>query len=197
MERISQIYSGRPGVIFNLVIIFGCLSAPVYCQPPGGTSLILEQSPLQGGVTTPGAGVYSFAAGSEVILVAVPRTGYRFRYWLGDVVDSTSSSTVTYLDKPKVIIAVFEQTGYEISIPAAGASDDKYRSEYGGGGGGGPTIASRNNGPTRSGRLFFTTPKSEDTRPSVPADETPIIPEPATGILLVLGSLSLLTKHKA
>ncbi|MHC4207590.1 MAG: InlB B-repeat-containing protein, partial [Planctomycetota bacterium] len=71
--------------------------------------LLLEQTPVKGGEITPVAGVHYFKPDSEVILTAVPKAGYKFIHWLGDVSDPTSANTVVYLNEPKVIIAVFEQ----------------------------------------------------------------------------------------
>ena len=159
MERNARVSFGRQGVISAVVIILGWFSAPTYCGRPG-TALLLKISPAQGGIITPPAGLYRFEMGSKVILTAAPKTGYRFVTWLGDVVDPIASNTFTFLDEPKIIVAVFERN-----------KDD--------------------NG------LFLTRFPQDDIEPQIPPVDEPIIPEPATGILLVLGGLSLFGKRKA
>ena len=170
MERNARVSFGRQGVISAVVIILGWFSAPTYCGRPG-TALLLKISPAQGGIITPPAGLYRFEMGSKVILTAAPKTGYRFVTWLGDVVDPIASNTFTFLDEPKIIVAVFERTGEIVA----------------GGGSGGP-MRTVSEGLVENNRMLFLT--------RFPQDE-PIIPEPATGILLVLGGLSLLGKRKA
>ncbi|UCG48369.1 MAG: hypothetical protein JSU94_01075, partial [Phycisphaerales bacterium] len=59
---------------------------------------------------------------------AHPKPGYQFVHWLGDVSDATATRTVVYLNKPKVVVAVFEQAEYGARDILPGA---------GGGGGGG------------------------------------------------------------
>ncbi len=165
------------------IIAFG-LIIPAYCQTKD-IVLLLEQTPVKGGEITPVAGVHHFKPGTEVILTAVPKPGYKFIHWLGEVSDATASSTVVYLNKPKVIIAVFEQAEHGIS-----ADGDDLPIGGGGGAGGGlfPTALdlSRPGGFSGGGgkakpqkQIYFVKGKKP----------TPEVPEPATGLLLVLGSL--------
>jgi len=95
------------------VMAFG-LIAPAYSQTQD-IVLLLEQTPVKGGEITPAAGVHHFKPGSEVFLKAVPKPGYKFVRWLGEVSDATATSTIAYLNKPKVIIAVFEQAEHGVS----------------------------------------------------------------------------------
>lgn len=165
------------------IIAFG-LIMPAYCQTKD-IVLLLEQTPVKGGDITPVAGVHHFKPGTEVMLTAVPKPGYKFIHWLGEVSDATASSTVVYLNKPKVIIAVFEQAKHGISADGGGLSAG------GGGGGGGlfPTALdfSRPGGFGGGGGVKV---KPQKLVYSVKGKKpTPKVPEPATGLLLLLGGL--------
>lgn len=172
------------------IMAFG-LIVPAYSQTQE-IVLLLEQSPVKGGETTPAAGVHHFKPGSEVLLKAVPKPGYKFVHWLGEVSDPTATSTVAYLNKPKVIIAVFEQAEHGVSAKEGGT--------LGGGGGGGsglfPTALdlSRPGGISGGGGGSGAKPREfvyyvKDKKP------TPEVPEPATGLLLMLGSLFALKRR--
>jgi hypothetical protein len=169
-------------VILAILIIAGGLSVPAYCKSPSVT-LLLEQTPATGGEITPVAGVYYYAPGAEVTLTAVPKPGYQFVHWLGEVSDPASKSTVVYLNKPKVIIAVFEPTEYGLG---GGGS------LTGGGGAGGGAIPtavdfSKPAGLSSGGGGSKAKPQKLVFMEN--GDAAPEVPEPATGILLVLGSL--------
>lgn len=170
------------------IVAFG-LIVPAYCQTQD-IVLLLEQTPVKGGEITPAAGVHHFKPGTEVVLKAVPKPGYKFTHWLGEVSDATATSTVAYLDKPKVIIAVFEQAEHGVSADGEGLSAG------GGGGGGGlfPTALDFSRPGGFSGGGGKAKPKElvyyvKDTKPA------PKVPEPATGLLLVLGSLFALKRR--
>jgi len=181
-----SIFHKRGCVISAIVIIASWLASPAYCQMQD-IVLLLEQTPVKGGEISPVAGVHHFESGSEVTLTAIPKPGYQFVYWLGDVSDSTSTNTIVYLNKPKVIIAVFEKT------ENGGSAGGGTISARGGGGAGGlfPTALdfSRPGGLSGGGGgagkakpqklVYFV----KDTKP------TPEVPEPATGLLLMLGGL--------
>jgi hypothetical protein len=170
------------GIILAVAIIVGGLLAPAYCQPSSVT-LLLQQTPTQGGIITPNTGIYHYAPDSEVTLTAVPKDGYRFTYWLGDVSNPTASFTVVHLNEPKVVVAVFEPTNYD-TLDVSGSL-----ATSGGGGGGGlfasapdfrwPSAISAGGG---AGKLQG--PISLQI-----GDGVAETPEPATSILLVLGSL--------
>jgi hypothetical protein len=165
--------------------------APAYCQT-SDVSLLLQQTPAKGGVMTPIAGVYHFKLNSEVTLTAVPKPGYQFVYWLGDVSDPAATNTIVYLDKPKVIIAVFEQSEYSVL-----AAEEGMPGSGGGGGGSGLVATVANYGQTggmSGGGGGGGTPKISK---SVSSKGTEVIPEPATGVLLVLGSLFAFTRRGA
>ena len=164
----------RKGITAGSLIVLGILFAPAYCQTSGVT-LLIQQSPPQGGKIIPNAGVHNFEINAEVTLTAIPKAGYQFIHWLGDVVDPTASTTVVYLNKPKIIIAVFEQTEYGFLI----------------GGGAGPRSFVRSEGypaPAAGGGYI---------PPPPPPPPPPPIPEPVTGLLLALGGLALLLKKRS
>lgn len=171
------------------IIAFG-LIVPAYSQTQD-IVLLLEQTPVKGGEITPSAGVHHFKPGTEILLKAVPKPGYKFTHWLGEVSDATATSTVVYLDKPKVIIAVFEQAEHGFSSGEGGLT------AAGGGGAGGmfPTALDFSRpGGFGGGGGGKTKPQNhvyyvKDTKP------TPEVPEPATGLLLVLGSLFTLKRR--
>jgi hypothetical protein len=165
--------------------------------------LLLEQTPVKGGEIAPVAGIYHFESGSEVRLTAIPEPGYQFVHWLGDVSDATASNTVVYLDKPKVIVAVFEQTEYGTLAEGGGQSgsgggaggggsigglmptavDFRRPAGLSGGGGGGST-------QPQPGKLVYFVDTSD-------SDTSPEVPEPATGVLLVLGGLFAFARRRA
>jgi len=165
---------------FAIIAIW--LIIPAYCQAKD-VVLLLEQTPVKGGEIQPAAGVHYFKPGTEIMLTAVPKPGYKFTHWLGDVSDATASSTVVYLNEPKVIIAVFEQAEQSISADA----EDLLLGGGGGGGGLFPTALdlSRPGGFSGGG----------GAKPQKPVyyvkgkKPIPEVPEPATGLLMMLGGL--------
>jgi len=190
MERGVPKILGCRSITLAITIIAGWLFVPAYSQTPS-VALLLEQTPVKGGEITPIAGVHHFASGSEVTLTAVPKPGYQFVHWLGDVSDPRASSTIVYLNKPKVIVAVFEQSKHDILPAKEGLS------AAGGGGGGGlmPTatnlsrpggISGGGGGKAKPQKIVYIL-QSGDTAPEVP--------EPATGVLLVMGSLFAFTRR--
>ncbi|MCH7556671.1 MAG: PEP-CTERM sorting domain-containing protein [Planctomycetes bacterium] len=181
-------FVGWKRLISAIAIIVGWLFAPAYCQTPN-VALLLQQTPAKGGAITPIAGVYHFKLNSEVTLTAVPKPGYQFVYWLGDVSDPAAASTIVYLDKTKIIIAVFEQSEYGVLAAEDGMPG-------GGGGGSGLVTTVANYGQTggMSGGAGGGTPKISR---SVSSKGSEVIPEPATGVLLVLGSLFVFTRRGA
>jgi len=167
------------------------LIVPAYSQTQD-IVLLIEQTPIKGGEITPAAGVHHFKPGTEVLLTAVPKPGYKFIHWLGEVSDATANKTVVYLDKPKVIIAVFEQAEHGVSadggtLPAGGggapgglfptALNLSRPGGFGGGGGAKPEKI-----------VYYV----EDTKPK---PKVPEVPEPATGLLLIMGSLFTLKRR--
>jgi len=170
------------GIILVVVVIVAGLLEPAYCQT-GLAVLLLQQTPPQGGTIIPNLGIHHFAPNTAVTLVAVPKPGYRFLYWLGDVSDPTANSTVVFLDAAKIIVAVFDRLEHELLFGRGGSASigglfptaaDYARTGYTGGGGG-------------SRRGSFEKPPTDD-------GFLVVIPEPATILLLGLGCLALLRK---
>jgi hypothetical protein len=217
MKRSSTIFTGRRSVILALAVVLCGLLEPAYCQqrftkwePQDGAMLLLQQTPPQAGMITPAVGVHNFGLNTDVTLTAIPKPGYQFVYWMGDVSDPTANRTIVYLDTPKIVIAVFERSEYEFlavqeraqSAPgrtALRASAADYARQGGGQGGNG------GGGGRRPGPLEppeppedFPVPREGEDFP-VPeeGEDFPApIPEPATLSFLALGSLALLRKRK-
>jgi len=175
---------------------------------PLGYALLIQQSPPQGGVVTPGAGVHKISVGQSVPLTAIPNPGYRFLYWLGDVTAMSSSDTSINLDSPKMVIAVFERESFEEEL--AGAGIEKSYAVGGAGGLIGSPNPVTSPGTVSSGNYVGdqtvvytypstpTTPENDDDT-FVPGDDTGEdhqVPEPATVMLLGLGAAALLRKRK-
>jgi len=175
-----------------VAIIVAGLLAPAYSQTQSVT-LMLEQTPVKGGDIAPGPGVYNFQTGSEVILTATAKPGYKFVHWLGDVSDATATSTVVYLNEPKVIIAVFEQ-----SESNALGKEREYLS-VGGGGGGGSGLMPTALDLSRPGGMSAGTGGAKP-RPIIYSINTggkvPEVPEPATGAILMLGGLFAFARRR-
>ncbi len=163
-------------------------------------ALLLEQSPVDGGAVEPGAGVHRLETNSQITLRAVPKEGYQFVMWLGDVDEPDSPVTETFMDSPKIVIALFERSQYE-SIEAADL--------LGGGPGGGGALTQSaadissssggGGGAKRPGRIhpLIETPEEQlpddfpvpdEGQPSdFPVPDQTEVPEPATVIILISG----------
>ncbi len=189
MKRGGTTSIWRRGLALAVAIVACGLFAPADCQAEE-VLLLLEQTPVKGGDITPIAGVHHFKPGSEVVLTAKPKPGYQFVHWLGDVSDSTANSTVVYLNKPKVVVAVFEQAKYN-------AKDTLSASGGGGGGGLIPTAGNffpqggispaGGGGGGKPGPVTYVLDGNKTT---------PEVPEPATGALLVMGSLLAFARRR-
>lgn len=174
----------RGGLILAATIMVCGLFAPKDCHARE-VVLLLEQTPVKGGDISPNAGVHHFAPGSEIVLSANPKPGYQFVHWLGDVSDATASSTVVYLNKPKVVVAVFEQAEYGTKDILPGG---------GGGGGGGGLMPTAVNFYPQGG---ISAGGGGGAGPIIPNNKTtPEVPEPATGVLLVMGSLFAFARRR-
>ena len=173
-------------VLVSTLVVIGLMFTPAYSQ---GNTLLLQQSPFEGGVVTPSPGIYLFDPDTEVTLVATAKPGYQFVCWLGDVGDATSNRTNTFLNQPKVIVAVFERCQYE-DVYGGGSGSNPIASSAGISGGGG--ISS---GGSVGGGGSTPTPTPDPTPDPVP-DPDPV-PEPMTILLLGTGGLMLLRKRSA
>ena len=212
MKRNNSIFTGWECVILALVAVSFGLLGPAYCQTDG-IALLLQQTPPEAGKISPGVGVHRFELHTELTLTAIPKPGYQFVYWMGDVSDTTANNTILYLDAPKIVIAVFERAEYELldveaglqpqSRPVGGmtASGGDY-SRRGGGGAGRRPIGIVANGENGNGEDedFPVPPEGNDFPVPPEGNDFPVpepIPEPATILLLSLSSLALLRKRRA
>lgn len=186
-----------------------CVAGARYCNA-AKLAMMLQQSPVEGGSVEPGIGVHKFDRDTNVKLRAVPKPGYQFVCWLGDVAEPTVSNTSAYLDSPKIIIAVFERAQYEsmavadalFNRPGGGLRRSPGDIVAQGSGGGGAKRPHKYYGPSW--------PEDDEDLPDdlevpdqgqgidVPdqPDQLPVpeVPEPATVILLGSGAVFTLRR---
>ena len=163
-----------------------------------GYALMIEQSPVDAGKITPHVGIHRVKLNEVVVLKAIPKPGYRFIYWLGDVTDVATNETTIVVGAPKIVIAVFERT--EFDLPEF----DVVRNGLGRGGGSrvpdfsprsrrvgsGWEIPDRPEDIDEEPGMDFPVPEDEDF--PVPEDEDFPVPEPTTVVLLSFGAVPLM-----
>ena len=182
-------FIGWRGLISAIAIIVCWLFAPAYCQT-SDVALLLQQTPSKGGAITPIAGVHHFELNSEITLTAAPKPGYQFLYWLGDVSDPAATKTVVYLDKPKIVIAIFGRTENGTLVVEEGLS-------FGGGGAGGSGLVNTVANFGYTGGMSSGAGGKAKSPTVVYVKNIEVIPEPATCVLLLLGSLFAFARRGA
>ena len=144
----------------------------------------------------------------------MPKQGYQFLYWLGDVSSTSGPDTTISVDSPKLVVAVFAREDFDEELPGAGVVDGQF-APGGGRRGFNPIQSPGSINPgidfdDRRPRRF--TPEPPPVDPDeipVPGDNNEIdniddipvpgdneVPEPATVLLLGLGSSVLLKRTR-
>lgn len=196
-------------LLVAFVVILTSLTNPVSCRALQ-TAILLRQSPTEGGTINLGEGVHYFEQYTEITLTAIPKSGWQFVCWLGEVSDATTPTTIAFIDTPKIIIAVFERVAYEFLVAEIGAksspAQNLFRSarDYARGGGGG---AIRWSWPSYPYPTEPEVPESDEVPvpqefpvppPEPTTQEFPVpLPEPTTAVLLAIGSVCAFRKRTA
>jgi len=102
---------------------------PSYLTIPPSTEVVtytLDIMPTTDGNTSPAPGVYTYMAGTEVAVTAIPQAGYSFDHWELDDVNIGSSNPVTVLmDKNHTLKAFFtDNTPPQIGDPVQDPSEN-------------------------------------------------------------------------
>jgi hypothetical protein len=172
-------------VFICCVTFLFCFSAHASAQEDG-TSLMLDVTPPQGGSLNIVPGVHSYDRFAAVTLVATPKPGYQFVYWMGNVTDAATGTTMVFLDSPKMVIAVFERNKFETT------EDGGLESEMIGGVDSSGGLARSGGLPDSSlGGAAGGTRQHGNSSPSSPNDVPVPVPEPVTVVLFFAGSLML------
>ena len=105
-------------ILFTAIIMLAFGSTAFARQAEEGYVLIVQQSPADAGLVTPSVGIHRPQLNETVSIQAIPKLGYSFVYWMGDVQNPTANRTTVSLDSPKLIIAVFEREDFELLTPS-------------------------------------------------------------------------------
>ena len=175
--------------ILIALIMLTAISSVGFCQDT--VALMIQQTPPQGGSVSPDVGVHDIAKNNVVTLTATPKPGYKFAYWLGDVGDAASATTVMSLASPKMVIAVFERSDFGFAFYEAGptsAPNENLR-------GSAEDLVAQTDSAVAGKRghnySYSDTPDDEEEDDGFPVPE---VPEPVTIILLGLGSAFVSTR---
>lgn len=200
LTEIMKRMGSDSGLLVGWVICLFCLAGPGYCED--GTALMLEVSPVNGGTLNPSPGVHNYDRNAAVTLTAVPKPGYQFVYWVGSVDNATTSTTMVFLDSPKIVIAVFERSKFDLVVLEEGPdtsggggrlirSGPDYDAGPGRAGGGRRPPSFRRPQPPEPGDDFPVPEKGNDV-PVPEGEDFPVpVPEPATITILLTGMLVL------
>lgn len=186
-------FNDRRKVVFKRImsllaaVVLAVFAAPSYSSQEANYDLLIQRSPISGGVVTPGDGAHRAEANEVMQLAAIPNPGYKFVCWFGEVSDTSTNSTTIFVDSPKLVVAVFERLGSDFEFAVGGSSTDS-------GGGGGSSRLVRSSS-FRSGS--YSSPASSPIPPRTPSvvPVTPV-PEPITAVLLGGGFLIMSMKRK-
>ena len=185
-----------------LTILLAGLSGQA-CADAGNTALLVRVIPDDGGTLNISTGLHMYDRDAEVTLKAAPRPGYQFVCWQGAVSEAASSSTLVFLDTPKIVIAVFERSKFDLMEMA----EEEAQPSVGGGGlhpSAGDISAPLEQaiGGRRPHQWHW--PRPDDFELPVPDDEGQgdlgvppggDVPEPST-ITFIITGMFLLTKYR-
>ncbi|HPG40862.1 MAG TPA: FlgD immunoglobulin-like domain containing protein [bacterium] len=90
-------------------------------------TLTMAQNVTTWGTVTPSLGNHVYTIGDVVSITATPATGFRFKYWSGDVASPTNPNTTVTIDGDKTVTAVFGKLEFTLTMvadpPAGGVLD--------------------------------------------------------------------------
>jgi hypothetical protein len=143
---------------------------------------------MEGGTINLGEGVHLFEQYTDVTLTAIPKSGWQFVCWLGDVSDTTTPTTTAFTDTPKIIIAVFTRVAYEflagelIATSSPGQAQNLIRT------------AQNYAWGLEEGEIPYSAPPTPPPPPI--SDKFPVpLPEPTTIVLLAVSSMYIFRKR--
>ncbi|MCD4830642.1 MAG: PEP-CTERM sorting domain-containing protein [Anaerohalosphaeraceae bacterium] len=151
-------------------------------------AILVQESPVGAGSITPGLGMHSFGENETITLNTVPKPGYHFVYWLGDVSEPTKNRTTLSINGPKIVIAVFERDSYELSASATAATGNS------------PTYLTPRHHNISS--ASFSGGSGKPPNPTPPPGPPPIdpppepVPEPTTIVILAVGACCAISNKR-
>jgi hypothetical protein len=170
-------------LLLGIVAILAGMTLPAIAAEAtadSGFALLLQPSPADGGNIMPGDGVHRVQIGGSIPLTAVPKRGYRFLYWLGDVGQTDRMRTSVRMDSPKLVVAVFEREQFENLLPTGIVS--------------GSSIGGLHASPPLGSDGGFS--PGNPPPPDNPPDNPPVVPEPVSFLLMGLGLFAVTRMRK-
>ena len=181
---------------FCCAVLLPGFAPAAYCHD-NSTALLLQMTPEEGGSLNISSGVHVYDKDAEVTLTATPKPGFQFVCWQGNVVDAVSNSTLVFLDSPKIVIAVFERSKFDLVEMEEGPQGSEGAGRLIRSGGDISAGLESATGGRRPPSFHWPRPKINDDVPVPPEgdnNDTPTpVPEPAT-ITFVLAGLLALTR---